>query len=240
MVEQLGVALDQYHEVLQVLEVEPGAAIADGVARHRRRGVERWSHALAELAIPAARGGLDVDAGLAPEALLLGVGAARIAAREKRLLLRRDLLQRGDDVLAAADMGGIGLRADQDEVVVHDLAAIDAVAGFQEFELGRLVVDEDHVGVAVLADRQGLAGSHRDNVHLDPARLGEGGEQERKQPRLLGRGGRGDGDEKRLGLRRAGQGQHRRQRQQGADELHVDLHLKAWCAAPCRCHARRH
>ena len=73
--------------------------------------------------------------------------------------------------LRAADFRRIGLRPDQDEVVVHHVEALHAVALGEEFLLERLGVHEHHVGVAAPADVERLAGAERDHAHLDAGLL---------------------------------------------------------------------
>src|SRR5262249_24968792 len=171
-------------------------------------------HAGAGLAIPAARDRLHIDAGLGPEALFRLVGAAVVAARGEGRARRGNRLEGGDDVAAAADMGGIALRPDEDEVVVHDLAPPGAPAFGDEGQFRRLVMDEEHIGIAALADLQRLAGADGDDAYLDPALRGEGGEDRAEDAGILGRCRRGDDDEGLLlGARDAG-----RQREQGDEE----------------------
>ena len=98
-----------------------------------------------------------IDAGLLEIAQLRGVRAALVAARDERRLRVGNALQRGRDVLAAGDLRGIGLRSDQHEVVVHDVAPIDAGAFGDELVLGRAIVHEHDVGVAATADVERLA-----------------------------------------------------------------------------------
>ena len=97
--------------------------------------------------------------------------AALVAARGERRLRRLDLLQRRDDVLAAADLRRIGLRPDQHEVVVHHLEALHAVAFGDELLLERLGVHEHHVGVAAPAHVERLPGAERHHAHLDAGLL---------------------------------------------------------------------
>ena len=61
--------------------------------------------------------------------------------------------------------------------------------------LGGAGVHEDHVGVAALAGLQRLAGALRDHPHLDPGLLLEHRQDVPEEAGVLGRGGRGDGDE---------------------------------------------
>ena len=68
-----------------------------------------------------------------------------------------DRLERGEHVLAALDLGRIGLRPDQDEVVVHDVEALHAEAVGDELLLLGLGVHEDDVGIAAAAGVERLA-----------------------------------------------------------------------------------
>ena len=79
--------------------------------------------------------------------------------------------ERRDGVLAALDAGRIGRGPDDHEVVVHDLVALDPEAVGDELLLGRLVVHEQHVGIAVLGELDRLAGADRDHPHLDAGLL---------------------------------------------------------------------
>ena len=90
-----------------------------------------------------------------------------IAAGDERRLRCRDLVQRVDDILVAADMCGIALRPDDDEVIVHDVETLHALPFGHELVFGGTVVDEDHVGVATASDIERLAGADGDNPHAD-------------------------------------------------------------------------
>ena len=100
-------------------------------------------------------------------------GAAVVAARDERRLGVGDLLEGGDHVLGAGDAGRVLAEPDHDEVVVHDVEALDAAALGDELFLRRLVVHEQHVAVAVLRILDGLAGADRDHAHLDAGLLRE-------------------------------------------------------------------
>ena len=66
--------------------------------------------------------------------------------------------------------GRVVARADQDEVVVHDVVALDAVTLGDEGLLGGTVMDQQDVGVAVAGQAQGLAGADRDDPDRDAGR----------------------------------------------------------------------
>ena len=67
----------------------------------------------------------------------------------------------------ALDARRVGLGADDHEVVVHDLAAVDAVPGFHKFFFSAGSVHQQHVHVAVFAVLQGLAGAHGHPFEID-------------------------------------------------------------------------
>src|SRR6185503_8139732 len=87
-----------------------------------------------------------------PLSLTTSMRAALIAARNEGRLSCTDLAKRLDHVLHARDSRGIGARADENEVVVHDLETLHAVALGDELLLERPGVHEHHVRVAAASD----------------------------------------------------------------------------------------
>ena len=86
-------------------------------------------------------------------------------------LLVLDGLERLADVLHALDAGGIALRPDQHEVVVHHRKALHALAFGEEFFFLRFGVHEHHVGVAAPAGVERLAGALRHHFDGDAGLL---------------------------------------------------------------------
>ena len=84
---------------------------------------------------------------------------------------------------------GIAVRPDQDEVVVHHVAPVDAVAFGDELVLGLARVHQQHVGVAVLAQLDRGAGADRDIANLAAALGFVLRQQQLEQPRIVGAGG---------------------------------------------------
>ena len=122
LVEEALVALDQDRQIAAILEAEPGAAVGQHIGVGRRGDVERRAHAAAAFLVAGASW---PPARRCPRA---SSSAARRhwcrccrRARRTRVDDAGELAERGDDVLAL-DAGRIALRADQDEVVVHDVA----------------------------------------------------------------------------------------------------------------------
>jgi len=136
------------------------------------------------------------------------VRAALVAARHEIAVGGGQLLQGGGDVLAVG-AGRVVLGTDQYEVVVHDLAVLDAVAFVDELLLRCGVVHEHHVRITAAADVQGLAGTERNDLHVDAGSLFELRQNVPEKAGLLGRRGRGDDDGGAFGLR--GQRQQREQ-----------------------------
>ena len=108
------------------MQGQVGAPVGEGVALLLGRHVQGLPHAEAGLLVPLLP--LGIDAGRLPEPLLLGVGAGVVAAREEERLRRGDLLEGLRGGLAPFDPGRIAGRSDDDEVVVHDQAAVHAEA----------------------------------------------------------------------------------------------------------------
>jgi hypothetical protein len=169
-----------------------------------------------------------IDARLLPVAQFGGVGAAAIAARDKRRLGGRDAPQPLENVLAGG-MGGVALRPDQHEIVVHHVQPAGTVALGKEFLLGRLVVHELDVGIAAPAQVERLPGTHRHHAHLDPGLLLVDRQQVAEQAALLGRRGRCDGDE--LFLRQRGA---RQQRGRQCSAQHPGARFSTHAVSPCK------
>ena len=101
-------------------------------------------------------------------------------------------------------MRRIAARSDDHEIVVHDVAAVDAVAISDEFIFSDAIVNQQRVGIAAGADGERLPGSDRDDVNGDACRRGENRQDVAEQSRILGRSGRTECDEPLVGLCRNG------------------------------------
>ena len=97
-------------------------------------------------------------------------------------------------------MRRIAVRTDNDEIVVHHVAAVDAKAVGDELVLADPIVDQERIGVAARADRKRLSGSDRDDVHAQAGRGVKDRQDVVEQAGVLGRGGRAENDEALLGL----------------------------------------
>jgi hypothetical protein len=122
--------------------------------------------------------------------------------RETWRALGFDRLERRDDIPAACDAGRIALRADQDEVVVHDRIALHTRAFGHELLFGRPGVHEHNVGVTAPAGVERLAGALRDHLHVDAGLGFEDRQDVTEESGILGRG-RGGNDDRFVGRGRA-------------------------------------
>jgi hypothetical protein len=198
-VDELRIALHDNRQRRLVLEAEPGAAVGQRVGGHRGRSVERLPHAAADVAIPAAGAALRIDPGGFPQPQFERVGTAAVAARNECCLRLGDRGEPGHRVVAALDVGGVGIRSDHDEVVPGDLAAADAVPLPNEFLLGLGVMNQHEIGVAAPRGVERLPGAQRQHMHGDAAGLGKPRQDRRQQPGIVDRGRRGEGDRRRFG-----------------------------------------
>ena len=189
------VAFDGDDEVTAVLEREPRAAIGQDVGVHRRRGVERRAHALARVAVPRTFLPSDVDACQAPDLELGEVRAAAIAPRDKRRPCLLYLPEGDGHVLRALHMSGVGLGADEHEIVVHDVVALDPLPFGHELLFQRFRMHQHHVRIAAPADIERLARAHGDHPHLDAGFPLEYRQQVLEEPGLFRRSRRSDGNE---------------------------------------------
>ena len=134
-----------------------------------------------------------IDAGVVPKFELGNVSTGAVAARNEWRRLVLDRFQRRQDVLAP-DAGGIGMRTDQHEVIVHHRVALDAETIDEEFFFSRLGVHEHHIGVPTPSRIERLAGALGDDFHVDTGLLLEDREQISERPRILRRCRRRDSD----------------------------------------------
>ena len=93
--------------------------------------------------------------------------------------------------LHAFDFQGVVRGADDDEIIIHHVMAIDEGSLFHGLQFLLFGVHYDNVGVAPLADFEGRAGAHGHHVHLDAGLFLKDGQQVIEQSRILGAGGGG-------------------------------------------------
>ncbi len=171
LVEQLGIAFDNDLQVAFVLEADPGRTVGQRVGAHAGGGVERGAHARTGGAVPVAAGGLDVDAGALPKLQLSLVRTRIIAARGERRLGRGNRLQGCGSILRARHFGRVACRTDDDEVIVHDVEALDAATLGNKFFFGRFGVHQKDVAIAVRRILDGLAGADCHHANVDAGLL---------------------------------------------------------------------
>ena len=186
---------------MPVLEIGPGRAVGERIGVHRGRDVQGRPHALAEVAIP---GRAACRAGCRPTSTAeapsdwcrcrrRGWRTWRLRAAICMSALRASFRPR---ICAGSVLG-----PDDDEIVVHHVAAIDAEAVGDELVLADAIMHQERIGVAARADRKRLSGADRDDVHAQAGRGVEDRQDVLEQAGVLGRGGRAENDE---ALRRPG------------------------------------
>src|SRR5262249_23661403 len=111
--------------------------------------------------------------GLLPQRLLEDVRAGLAAARHEARARRGDFRQRGGSTGLAADLGGIGLGPDDDEVVVHHQAAVQELALRDVLLLQRGRVHQHDVSFTACGERQRLPGADRHGLYRQTALLFE-------------------------------------------------------------------
>jgi len=84
-----------------------------------------------------------------------------------------------------SDVCGIGLRADDDEVVPRNLPTVDAVAVVDEVLFGLGVMNKHEIGIATTRGIEGLTCTEREDPNLNPRRLGENGQDSRQQAGII-------------------------------------------------------
>jgi len=130
-----------------------------------------------------------------PATFQLGLmGAGLVAARDEVGALGLDRTERRNDVLRALDAGRIGLRADQDEVVIHHGVALDAKTFGHKFFFRRFGVDEHDVGIAAAGGIERLSRALCHHLHVDAGLGLEHRQDVTEQAGILRRGGGGHHD----------------------------------------------
>ena len=152
-VEQYRVALDERDDVDFIFLREVGGAVHQRVGSAAVRELRRV--AVAELAeredrVPGVLFAVGGDSRGLPDVHLGDVRSGHVAAADELDVGCGDFLKGLGGGLHSLDSRGVVLRAEDYEVVVHDVAAVLPVAFGDEFVLERARVDDDHVEVPAL------------------------------------------------------------------------------------------
>src|SRR6516225_10446215 len=92
------------------------------------------------------------------------VGSAVVGAARKWRCSGCDLFKRLACIFQAANVGRVTLRADNDEIVKHHVATIDAKTLGDELILADAIVYEQRIGLPAFAPGERLTGSDRDDM----------------------------------------------------------------------------
>src|SRR5208337_642006 len=139
---------------LSVPEGVVGSAIRECVGALLGGHRDYFSHALACRSVPLA---LWCDTGRCPDFFFLLVRARLVAAGDERRFAVGNALERFGRRLSAFHMCRVGRRADDDEIVVHNIAPVDAVTVSDELVLQFARVYQHNIDVARFAQFERLA-----------------------------------------------------------------------------------
>jgi hypothetical protein len=106
-----------------------------------------------------------LDASRFPQTKLRTISAAVVAPAGKRSLGGGDLYQSFSRAFEPANTSRIGIRTNDDEIVVHDSAPVNAITISNKLVLPDAIMDQQSVGVAASAHGKRLAGSDSDDMN---------------------------------------------------------------------------
>ena len=106
-------------------------------------------------------------------------------------------------ILAPPNADWVSLGTGDDEIVIHNLKALHTLAVSNELFLRRPVMNEQHVGIALLGHLDSLACPQRDHAHFNSCLGLEQGQEIAEQTGIFGGSGRGHSDETLIGDYRA-------------------------------------
>ena len=144
-IEHYRIALGQNFEVLPVLKVCPCGSICQGICVDGGCKIEGCADAFARIAIPSLAGRLDTRR--LPEPMLHNIGASAFASAYKWGAVCGNQRECREFIPQSANARRIGAWPDDDEIVVHYVAAINAVAICHKIVLTHPVMDEQRIDV---------------------------------------------------------------------------------------------
>src|SRR6266516_4094698 len=106
-----------------------------------------------------------LDASRFPQTKLLPISAAVVAPAGKWSFGGGDLYQSFSRVIEPANTSRIGVRTNDNEIVVHDMAPVDAITISNKLFLPDVIMDQQSVGVAASAHGKRVAGSDSDDIN---------------------------------------------------------------------------
>src|SRR4249919_52902 len=117
-----------------------------------------------------------LDASRFPQTKLHTISAAVVAPAGKWSLGGGDSCQSFSRAIETANTSRIGIRTNDDEIVVHDMAPVDAITISNKFVLPDVIMDQQSVGVAAFAYGKRLAGSDSDDINSNTGCRPENGQ----------------------------------------------------------------
>jgi hypothetical protein len=116
------------------------------------------------------------DASRFPQTKLRTISATVVAPTSKWSLGVGDLCQSCSRAIQSANSSRIGIRTNDDEIVVHDMAPVDAITISNKLVLPDVIMDQQRVGVAAFAYFKRLAGSDSDDMNSNSGCRPENGQ----------------------------------------------------------------
>src|SRR6185295_12636548 len=125
--------------------------------------------------------------GRLPQSLLERIRAALVTTRNEGRVGVPNRTQPGENISLAFDLCRIGGRADDDEIVPRNLAAVDPMAFAYEFCFSFRIVDQDEIGIATPRGVERLTCAECYNAHGHPALPSKERQYVRQKPAVLDR-----------------------------------------------------
>ena len=173
LIEQGRIAGEKQLQIALVGKADPGSPVAQRIGVHGGGHIQRRPHAGAGFPVPGHIAAIDIDPRLFPQPPFLFVGAAVIATGNEGGLGFCDPLQRLGGAGRPGNARRIACRADQDEIVIHEVVAFHPETVADEFFLRGFVMDQQHIGIALAGQADGRAGADGDDMNIDPRFPGE-------------------------------------------------------------------
>ena len=168
-VQETRIAFVQNFQIENVQQREVRRAVRDRIGFALVGDLERRSHPLPRLQVPAFA--CWIIAQLCPDRKLQLIRAGVVTAADEGLLQRLDSAQCRHRVRHAPEFRGITGRTHDDEIVVHDELPVHAVAFFDELLLSSRRMYEQDIRVAAPPHLKRLAGADRDHLHVEAGLL---------------------------------------------------------------------
>mmetsp|Transcript_28968 Transcript_28968/g.55487 ORF Transcript_28968/g.55487 Transcript_28968/m.55487 type:complete len:266 (-) Transcript_28968:1310-2107(-) len=169
-----------------VAKIQPTGAIRHDIGIKPRGGVQRRTHTGTHSPIPALKA-FRIKTGIPPQTQFLLVGAAVIPTTDKASLGLRNRAQRICDLPTVLNVSGIVRRTNQNEIIVHDLAPMRAIAFGNECLFCRAGMHQDRVHISGSPQLERLTRANNQKLHLEVQIFLDFGQQDVCKTRVVKR-----------------------------------------------------